>query len=48
MGNVIVDSAITLNKYSGFNQSNKLDIVSDEYNNNGYTNFSCNITTRKI
>ena len=43
IGAVVVDSQLTLNK-TGVNASNKLDIVSDTYYQNGCTEFSANIT----
>jgi len=42
VGPTIVDSAITLNS-NVYPQTNNLDIVSSNYYNNGYTNFSVNI-----
>ena len=42
VGATIVDSTITLNS-NIYPQTNKLDIVSGDYYNSGYTNFSVNI-----
>lgn len=44
LGPVIVDSQLEL-RSSGLAISNKIDIVSENYFNNGYTNFSGSITT---
>jgi hypothetical protein len=46
IGPVIVDSQIILNNNS--NNSNKLDIVSDGYYNQGFTNFSFTIKAREL
>ncbi len=44
IGPVVLDSVITLNANS-YPQTSNLDIVSDNYYNNGYTNFSMNINS---
>ena len=43
IGPVVVDSQLVLNN-SGNGLSSNLDIVSDKYYNNGYTNFSMECT----
>ena len=46
IGPVIVDSQIVLN--TNYNLSNRLDIVSDSYYNQGFTNFSLTIKAQEL
>ena len=45
IGATLVDSQLTLGQTS-YSNSNKLDIVSDQYFQNGFTEFSANVTVR--
>jgi hypothetical protein len=47
VGAVVVDSQVVFDQNS-INQSNRLDVVSDAYYNNGYTNFSATITAKDL
>lgn len=46
VGAIIVDSQMVLNG-GGLNQSNKLDVVTDSYNNNGFQRFTMSVTQHK-
>jgi hypothetical protein len=47
IGVIVVDSVLSLNS-NVYPQSNTIDIISSNYYNTGYTNFSFNISSTEI
>ena len=47
IGATVVDSQIVLNA-NGYNQSSRLDVVSDSYYNFGFSNFSSTIRSKEL
>ena len=48
LGSVYVDNAVTTSSSSGLNTNNQLDIYSDTYFNNGYTNMALTVKATQI
>jgi hypothetical protein len=48
LGSVYIDNALTLSSTSGLNTNNQLDVYSDTYFNNGFSNMSVKINSTPI